>query len=333
MSSSSRALEEHGSSCQCSEAVTRLSSRPLKVFKLEGHEQLQCNVLSSTLCDDGMVLINGSNFLMGTSRPVFEQDGEGPARLVTLGSFFLDIHEVSNGQFEAFVTQTNYVTEAEKFDSSFVLGSLIKNSSLKQSIKESVKSAPWWLPVQGANWRKPEGEGSSLDGRRDHPVVHVSWNDAVAYCKWAGKDLPTEAQWEMACKAGLRDRLYSWGNKWNPKGQFMANTWQGPFPHIDEGTDGYVGTAPVDSFPANKYGLKNMIGNVWEWTADWWAADHGTGAAIDPKGPAEGTDKVKKGGSFMCHEKFCFDIDVTQGPITPLILRLPIWASGALGTT
>ncbi|XP_068265041.1 formylglycine-generating enzyme isoform X2 [Nyctibius grandis] len=227
-----------------------------------------------------MVAIPGGVFTMGTDEPEIQQDGEWPARRVHINSFYMDQYEVSNEEFERFVNSTGYVTE--------------------------VAAAPWWLPVKGANWKHPEGPDSSISNRMDHPVLHVSWNDAVAFCTWAGKRLPTEAEWEYSCRGGLENRLFPWGNKLQPKGQHYANIWQGVFPTNNTAEDGYKGTAPVTAFPPNGYGLYNMVGNAWEWTSDWWAVHHSTEEVHNPKGPSSGTDRVKKGGSYMCHKSYCY---------------------------
>ncbi|XP_036122794.1 formylglycine-generating enzyme isoform X2 [Molossus molossus] len=227
-----------------------------------------------------MVLIPAGVFTMGTDDPQIKQDGEAPARRVTVDAFYMDAYEVSNADFEQFVNATSYLTE--------------------------VAAAPWWLPVKGANWRHPEGPDSTVLHRLDHPVLHVSWNDAVAYCAWAGKRLPTEAEWEYSCRGGLHDRLFPWGNKLQPRGQHYANVWQGEFPVTDTGEDGYRGTAPVDAFPPNGYGLYNIVGNAWEWTSDWWTVRHSAQEALNPKGPPSGKDRVKKGGSYMCHKSYCY---------------------------
>ncbi|KAF6101303.1 sulfatase modifying factor 1 [Phyllostomus discolor] len=227
-----------------------------------------------------MVPIPAGVFTMGTDDPQIRQDGEAPARRVTLDAFHMDAYEVSNADFEKFVNATGYLTE--------------------------VAAAPWWLPVKGADWRHPEGPDSTVAHRPDHPVLHVSWNDAAAYCAWAGKRLPTEAEWEYSCRGGLRDRLFPWGNKLQPRGRHYANIWQGEFPVADTGEDGFRGTAPVASFPPNAYGLYDMVGNVWEWTSDWWAVHHSAEDSRNPKGPPSGKDRVKKGGSYMCHKSYCY---------------------------
>lgn len=253
-----------------------------------------------------MVLISEGSFIMGTNKPVFVADGEGPERKVSLKKFYLDKYEVSNSEFELFVNATGYKTEAEKFGNSFVMDRYVDEKTLEK-ITQAVHAAPWWVPVDGADWRHPEGPGTEIRDRMDHPVLHVSWNDATAYCKWAGKRLPTEAEWEYACRGGLEGRLFSWGNAENPKEMHYMNIWHGEFPKENTKDDGYFGSAPVTEFPdQNKYGLKNMIGNIWEWTQDWWEVEHSKAASTDPKGPSKGSDKVKKGGSFMCHKSYCY---------------------------
>ncbi|XP_054026129.1 formylglycine-generating enzyme isoform X3 [Dryobates pubescens] len=252
-----------------------------------------------------MVPVPGGVFTMGTDEPEIQQDGEWPARRVHLRSFYMDQYEVSNEDFEAFVNSTGYITEAEKFGDSFVFEGML-SEEVKADIHQAVAAAPWWLPVKGANWKHPEGPDSSISNRMDHPVLHVSWNDAVAFCTWAGKRLPTEAEWEYSCRGGLENRLFPWGNKLQPKGQHYANIWQGVFPTNNTAEDGYKGTAPVTAFPPNAYGLYNIVGNAWEWTSDWWAVHHSTQELHNPKGPASGTDRVKKGGSYMCHKAYCY---------------------------
>ncbi|XP_012270698.1 sulfatase-modifying factor 1 [Orussus abietinus] len=252
-----------------------------------------------------MVLINGGTFAIGTNEPIFVADGEGPKRNVVLDSFFIDKYEVSNRDFEIFVSSTVYKTEAEKFGDSFVFEGLL-SENVKSSIDEAVAQAPWWLPVKNATWQHPEGLDSDISDRMDHPVIHVSWNDATAYCKWLGKRLPTEAEWEATCRGGLSDRLYPWGNKLTPNDKHRTNIWQGVFPQNNTAEDGYKGTSPVTKFPPNKYGIYNIVGNVWEWTSDWWSVRHPEEEQINFKGPPSGTDKVKKGGSYLCHESYCY---------------------------
>ncbi|XP_042536130.1 formylglycine-generating enzyme [Dipodomys spectabilis] len=252
-----------------------------------------------------MVTIPAGVFMMGTDDPQIKQDGEAPARRVTIDAFYMDAYEVSNAEFEKFVNSTGYLTEAEKFGDSFVFEGML-SEQVKTDIQQAVAAAPWWLPVKGADWRHPEGPDSTVLHRPDHPVLHVSWNDAVAYCAWAGKRLPTEAEWEYSCRGGLHNRLFPWGNKLQPKGQHYANIWQGEFPVTNTGEDGFRGTAPVDTFPPNGYGLYNIVGNVWEWTADWWTVHHSAEDTLNPKGPPSGKDRVKKGGSYMCHKSYCY---------------------------
>ncbi|XP_045385626.1 formylglycine-generating enzyme isoform X1 [Lemur catta] len=252
-----------------------------------------------------MVLIPAGVFTMGTDDPQIKQDGEAPARRVAIDAFYMDAYEVSNAEFEKFVNSTGYLTEAEKFGDSFVFEGML-SEQVKTDIHQAVAAAPWWLPVKGANWRHPEGPDSTVLHRPDHPVLHVSWNDAVAYCTWAGKRLPTEAEWEYSCRGGLQNRLFPWGNKLHPKGQHYANIWQGEFPVTDTGEDGFQGTAPVDAFPPNGYGLYNIVGNAWEWTSDWWTVHHSVEETLNPKGPPSGKDRVKKGGSYMCHRSYCY---------------------------
>jgi len=260
-------------------------------FKYTVDSLKSCETPSEFSRTNNMAEVAEGEFTMGTNKPVFVADREMPARKLSLPAFKLDIHEVSNNEFSLFVADTGYVTEAEKFGNSFV-PEFFLSEKLKEEIKQAVADAPWWLPVDGADWRHPEGPDSDIKTRGDHPVVHVSWNDALAYCEWAGKRLPTEAEWEKACRAGKENRLFPWGNKWMPGDQYFANIWTGKFPELNTEEDGFRGTCPVTEFPESKLGHKNMIGNVWEWTQDWWTE--------------EKVDKVKKGGSFMCHKDYCY---------------------------
>ncbi|XP_050436970.1 formylglycine-generating enzyme [Adelges cooleyi] len=260
---------------------------------------------SYTLSLDSMVLIRGGNFTIGTDKPVIIADGESPARLVYIDDFFIDKFEVSNFDFKQFVDKTGYKTEAEKFGDSFVFQLFLSENALKE-VTQSVKDAPWWVPVKEAMWKHPEGLDSDIDDRKLHPVVHVSWNDATEFCKWAGKRLPTEAEWEVACRGNLKDRLYPWGNKLLPNNKHRINIWQGNFPFKNTAEDGWAATAPVNQFKENGYGLYNMVGNVWEWTSDFWNVHHDPNFTINPKGPSSSKEKVKKGGSYLCHKDYCY---------------------------
>ena len=250
--------------------------------------------------------IPGGTFIMGTNDAQgFVTDGEGPVRRVTINKYCISRTVVTNDQFAAFVSATGYITEAERFGWSFVFDLLLIESA-RAKIIGSAGAAPWWLGVVGAQWRFPEGQGSSVDGRGDHPVVHVSWNDAVAYCKWGGVRLPTEAEWERAARGGMEQKRYPWGDELTPSGVHHCNIWQGDFPNINSSEDGYVGTAPAASFPTNGFGLYNMSGNVWEWCADWFSATHHiNGPHKKVVGAAHGNARVLRGGSYLCHHSYC----------------------------
>jgi formylglycine-generating enzyme required for sulfatase activity len=252
-----------------------------------------------------MAALPGGAFLMGTDDAAgFPADGEGPVREVRVRAFEIDVHAVTNRRFAAFVDATGHVTDAERFGWSFVYAGFLPAALRRQARRPA--ETPWWCGVPGADWRRPEGPGSSVEERWDHPVVHVSWADAAAFCAWAGLRLPTEAEWEYAARGGLAGARYPWGEELTPGGEHRCNIWQGRFPFKNTGEDGYLGTAPVDAYEPNGYGLYNVSGNVWEWCADWFSPDwHVTGPRRDPAGPPGGEARVMRGGSYMCHESYC----------------------------
>ncbi|MEZ0447502.1 formylglycine-generating enzyme family protein [Cellulomonas sp. ICMP 17802] len=248
----------------------------------------------------GMVRLPGGEFVMGHDGPDgYPEDGEGPAHPVTLGPFWIDPVAVSNERFGAFVDATGYRTEAETYGWSFVFAGLLPDDFPPT---RGVEQTPWWRQVEGADWRHPEGPQSDVHVRADHPAVHVSWTDAVAYTVWAGVRLPTEAEWECAARGGLAGSHYPWGDEREPGGAHRMNVWQGTFPSANTGADGFVGTAPVDAYEPNGFGLYNTTGNVWEWCADWFARD----AYRTPGTPAPSGLRVMRGGSYLCHESYCF---------------------------
>jgi formylglycine-generating enzyme required for sulfatase activity len=277
----------------------------------------------------GMLWIPPGRFSMGALNTVPD---EFPPHMVQLDGFWMDRSEVTNRQFQAFVNATGYVTLAEQPPK---LRSIQADSALSQaqilpefnkpgsicSLQLSSRSEidpnrgaySWWQYVPGANWKHPEGPDSSIDDRLDHPVVHVSWIDAHAYCRWAGKQLPTEAQWEYAARAGSTSD-YPWGTQLVPEGRWLTNIWQGEFPIQDTGEDGFTRTAPVGSFPPNSFGLVDMSGNVWEWCNDYYQAEYYSDSPqTNPPGPASSHDpqepgiikRVQRGGSFMCSDQYC----------------------------
>ena len=285
----------------------------------------------------GMVWVPSGEFTMGTD-DVRSFPNERPAHRVRVDGFWIDEHDVTNAAFAKFVEATGYITTAERKpdweelkkelppgtpkpdDSVLVPGSLVFTPTSHPVPLDDLSA--WWRWVPGACWRHPEGPGSDIKGRENHPVVQVSWDDAVAYAKWAGKRLPTEAEWEFAARGGLEGKRYPWGDEFRPNGKYMANTWQGLFPVTNTAEDGFVGTSAVKSFPANGYGLYDMAGNVWQWCSDWYRVDAFTQLATDlasksvcrdTGGPAESWDpadpnapkRVVKGGSFLCNPSYC----------------------------
>jgi formylglycine-generating enzyme len=281
---------------------------------------------------EGMVWIEGGTFHMGAADTEGRQD-EYPLHQVKVDGFWMDTTEVTNAQFARFVEATGYVTTAERVpdweelkkqlplgtpkpaDSLLVAASLVFMPPDHAVGLEDAQQ--WWSWKKGADWRHPQGPGSSIAGKENLPVVHVSWEDAVAYANWAGKRLPTEAEWEFAARGGADNQLYPWGGEPMEQGKPKANTWQGQFPHQNNGWDKYTGLAPVSSFAPNAFGLYDMAGNVWEWCSDWYDSNYYSGSpgkpVANPKGPATSFDpleptvpkKVMRGGSFMCNASYC----------------------------
>ncbi len=281
----------------------------------------------------GMVLIPEGSFTMGGDSEWGRPD-EFPHHQVKLSTFYMDAHEVTNKQFRAFVEATGYVTTAERKPDWEEMKNQVPPGTPKPPeevlVAASLVFKPtdgpvslnspsvWWSWVAGANWRHPEGPGSSIDDRDDYPVVHVSWEDAAAYAGWAGKRLPTEAEWEYAARGGKQNVVYPWGNELIHEGEVKANSWDGRFPYDNQGKDGFVLAAPVGQFAPNGYGLYDMGGNVWEWCADWYRSDYYAtcqreGVVTDPQGPDDSHDpnephaqkKVTRGGSFLCNDAYC----------------------------
>jgi formylglycine-generating enzyme len=274
--------------------------------------------------DPGMVWIPGGTFQMGSDHHYSE---ERPAHSMRVDGFWIDKYEVTNEQFARFVEATGHVTLAERparaEDYPGAKPELLQPASVvfrKPAQRVDLRNHfNWWTYITGANWRHPEGPESTIEDRGQHPVVHVAYEDALAYAKWVGKELSTEAEWEFAARGGLEGAVYAWGEEFTPGGKSMANTWQGEFPWQNLRADGFEGTAPVGQFPPNGYGLFDMIGNVWEWTTDWYSAGHAVtqpccGSArpptadqsYDPQMPEiKIPRRVIKGGSFLCAPNYC----------------------------
>ena len=292
----------------------------------------------------GMALIPGGSFIMGSDAD-YAYANEKPAHRVEVKPFFMDTKPVTNAEFAKFVEETGYVTVAERPvdweelkkqvppgtpkppDEMLAPGSLVfRPTSGPVDLRDM---SQWWVWTTGASWRHPEGPDSTIEGRENHPVVQIAYEDAQAYAQWAGKRLPTEAEWEFAARGGLESKRYAWGDEEHPDGQFMVNRWTGEFPYRNDGKDGFVGTSPVGTFSANSYGLYDMGGNVWNWCSDLYRADTFAArvgdekACCDPRGPLTAAGetvtpgdpspptvpgaerRVTKGGSFLCHPAYC----------------------------
>lgn len=256
----------------------------------------------------------GGTFRMGDPfGEGYAADGERTVHRVRLDAFHIDTTAVTNAAYAAFVKDTGYVTDAERLGVSAVFHLSVRAEA--SDVVGRATGTPWWLVVRGASWRHPAGPLSSVTALRNHPVVQVSWNDAQAYCAWAGKRLPTEAEWEYAARGGLEGKRFPWGDELTPRGRWMCNIWQGTFPTRNTAEDGWETTAPVKSYRPNGHGLWNTVGNVWEWCADTFAADAYAGRpgdtpVHDPRGPrhdpSPSARRVMRGGSFLCHDSYCY---------------------------
>lgn len=287
----------------------------------------------------GMVLIPGGTFQMGGDNEQADPD-ELPKHTVQLSPFYMDITEVTNQQFQAFVNATGYITTAERkpdweeLKKTLPPGTEKPSDDILQAASLVFSQTPgpvhlndysqWWHWVKGADWKHPQGPNSSINGKEEYPVVHISWDDAMAYCKWAGKRLPTEAEWEFAARGGLINNIYPWGNEPVNKGKPKTNSWEGDFPYRNEKKDGYVTAAPVRSFAPNGYGLYDMAGNVWEWCSDLYNYDYyktlkgktssnpkGAATSFDPQEPAM-EKRSLRGGSFLCNDSYCSGYRVSR---------------------
>lgn len=281
---------------------------------------------------NGMVLIPGGTFEMGGDNEQSAPD-EFPKHIVQLSAFYMDITEVTNAQFKQFTDATGYITTAERKPDWEVLKKDLPPGTLKPADSLLVAASlvfkqtggpvdlndfnQWWIWEVGANWKHPQGPQSNIIGKENDPVVHVSWDDAMAYCKWAGKRLPTEAEWEFAARGGLISHIYPWGNEPVNSGKSKVNSWDGEFPYYNKKRDGFVRVAPVKSFAPNSYGLYDMAGNVWEWCSDLYDQDYyksfGNKTTVNPQGPSASNDpqdpyaekRVMRGGSFLCNDSYC----------------------------
>ena len=249
------------------------------------------------------ILLRGGTGYIGTNNPVIKTDGEGPLRKSRIKSFLIDETTVTNLRFQNFVEETGYVTEAERIGSSFVFNALLPTDTAPS---QGVVAAPWWRLIEGASWRTPLGPNTQNDCLPDHPVVHVTWNDANAFAKWANGRLPTEAEWEYAARGGQRDVMFPWGDREpNDHDYFPCNIWQGQFPHTNLKLDGYLGTAPAKSFEPNAFGLYQMVGNVWQYASQSFIVKSLKKSVRELHADKVGF-KLCKGGSFICHKSYCF---------------------------
>jgi sulfatase modifying factor 1 len=311
------------SSCT-SQSTENSRDEPIKLVLFENPEP--------PVKEIGMVWIPGGKFAMGTDDDL-AYPAEKPAVEMEVTGYWMDAREVTNAEFAEFVNATGYITIAERKpeweelrkqlppgtpqpdDSVLVPGSLVFSPPTYKVPVHDISL--WWKWVNGANWKSPEGPGCTIEGKENHPVVHIAFDDAQAYAAWRGKRLPTEAEWEFAARGGVNGRRFAWGDELSPDGKYLANTFQGAFPYHNEGKDGFVGSAPVGSFPPNSFGLYDMIGNVWELTSDWYDAlkfarlagqapklDAGMSPCYNPDNPYA-MERVIKGGSFLCAEDYC----------------------------
>lgn len=254
---------------------------------------------------DWIELTGGVFTMGGPIEEGYPEDGEGPPRKVTIDPYSISQTPILNREFAKFAIETGYLTDAERRGTSFVFH-LLLSPRAKVNVRDVAQETPWWYLVEGAYWMKPEGPDSSICNRGNHPVTHISWNDALAYADWAGGALPTEAQWEFAARGGRQSLRYPWGNDLEPGGVHMCNVWQGRFPGLNTAADGFVGTSPAGSFPPNAFGLHDIVGNVWEWCRDDFSSDyHAVTQGHEPFFANGSNWKSQRGGSFLCHESYC----------------------------
>ena len=310
------------------------SKPPVSSMSTSFEPTIVSNAVAPGSVPEGMVWIPGGEFSMGANDPP-DMDEVGmkatedarPIHRVYVDGFFMDQTDVTNAQFEAFVKATNYITVAERTPRAEDFPGAPAENLVAGSVVYSPPDHPvhldnhfqWWSYVHGANWRQPLGPKSDIKGKENYPVVHIAYEDAQAYANWAGKRLPTEAEWEFAARGGMAGEPFVWGEEFCPGGKWMANTHQGHFPINDTGADGFVGIAPVAQYAPNSYGLYDMAGNVWQWTSDWYRPDYyqrlvaAGGVARNPKGPDSSFDpsepgqpkKVHRGGSYLCTDQYC----------------------------